>query len=326
MKKGPHIGIIGAGISGLSCAARLNQAGMTVTLVDKARGPGGRISTRRDGQRRFDHGAQYFTARSESFQQTVESWRLAGAVAPWTGRFATWAAGVFTHDEPRSTRWVGAPRMSALPRYLAKDLDVRTAERITALVREPQGWVLHNDSGDASEPFDVVLLSCPGPQAAALLPADSMLHQRASSLSYRACWAVMAHYEATVPIGFDGVRLTGSPLSWVARDSSKPGRDCGERWVLHASSEWSEANLEADPQWVCATLAEAFAELGAPTPSDAKAHRWRYALSELGRHSAAYFEPGWGLGLCGDGLARPRVEDAWRSGATLAELVKAGVG
>ena len=35
------IAIIGAGISGLSCASQLQQAGINVTLFDKSRGPGG---------------------------------------------------------------------------------------------------------------------------------------------------------------------------------------------------------------------------------------------------------------------------------------------
>ena len=36
-----------AGIAGLSCATALQQAGHTVTVFDKSRGPAGRMSTRR---------------------------------------------------------------------------------------------------------------------------------------------------------------------------------------------------------------------------------------------------------------------------------------
>ena len=39
--------IIGAGIAGLACAQKLKQAGRSVKLFDKGRGPGGRMSTRR---------------------------------------------------------------------------------------------------------------------------------------------------------------------------------------------------------------------------------------------------------------------------------------
>ena len=42
-----HIAIIGAGIAGVTAARTLLQAGHRVTLIEKSRGVGGRMSTRR---------------------------------------------------------------------------------------------------------------------------------------------------------------------------------------------------------------------------------------------------------------------------------------
>ena len=64
--------IIGAGMAGLTCARRLTYAGMDVRILDKGRGIGGRLATRRtDTGLTFDHGAQYVTARGPGFQRTV---------------------------------------------------------------------------------------------------------------------------------------------------------------------------------------------------------------------------------------------------------------
>ena len=63
-----HIAIVGAGIAGLAAARRLRAAGLTCTLFDKSPGLGGRMATRREGYLRFDHGAQYFTARGPRFR------------------------------------------------------------------------------------------------------------------------------------------------------------------------------------------------------------------------------------------------------------------
>lgn len=60
----PHLALIGAGIAGLSCATALQQAGLEVSLFDKSRGAGGRMSTRRGDDWQCDHGAQYFPCRS----------------------------------------------------------------------------------------------------------------------------------------------------------------------------------------------------------------------------------------------------------------------
>ena len=88
MKHTPTIAIIGAGISGLSCASQLQQAGINVTLFDKSRGTGGRMSTRRGEGWQCDHGAQYFTARDPAFRAEVARWQAAGVAAPWQPRLA----------------------------------------------------------------------------------------------------------------------------------------------------------------------------------------------------------------------------------------------
>lgn len=82
----PRIAVIGAGLAGAVAADRLARAGAAVTVIEKSRGPGGRAATRyRDGWH-FDHGMQYFTARTEPFRRAVASWQDAGVVATWAPR------------------------------------------------------------------------------------------------------------------------------------------------------------------------------------------------------------------------------------------------
>ena len=55
--------IIGSGSAGLACARTLAAAGLGPVVLDKGRGIGGRLATRRVGAMQFDHGAQYVTAQ-----------------------------------------------------------------------------------------------------------------------------------------------------------------------------------------------------------------------------------------------------------------------
>ena len=59
MKK-QHVGIVGAGMAGLACATELVRAGFQVSLFDKSKGVGGRMSHRYYEKWGADHGAQYF--------------------------------------------------------------------------------------------------------------------------------------------------------------------------------------------------------------------------------------------------------------------------
>ena len=66
--------ILGAGLAGLSCARRLQDAGKKVLVLEKARGLGGRMACRRTEKGAWDHGAQYFTATDQDFMAQIALW------------------------------------------------------------------------------------------------------------------------------------------------------------------------------------------------------------------------------------------------------------
>ena len=84
-----RVAVVGAGISGLTCAGRLANAGFEVLVLEKSRGPSGRMATRRaEPQLQFDHGAQYFTVRDPRFERVVQRWIAAGVAAQWDAKIA----------------------------------------------------------------------------------------------------------------------------------------------------------------------------------------------------------------------------------------------
>ena len=64
-----QIAVIGAGISGLTCARQLQAQGHSVTVYEKSNHVSGRMGTRETELGGFDHGAQYFTAVSDGFKK-----------------------------------------------------------------------------------------------------------------------------------------------------------------------------------------------------------------------------------------------------------------
>ena len=63
--------VIGAGIAGLMASSHLSKAGYRVAVLEKARGVGGRMATRRIGEAVCDHGAQYFSVKGRAFGSVV---------------------------------------------------------------------------------------------------------------------------------------------------------------------------------------------------------------------------------------------------------------
>ena len=319
----PHLALIGAGIAGLSCATILHQAGLEVSLFDKARSPGGRMSTRRGDDWQCDHGAQYFTARHPEFRAEVARWQQAGVADLWAPRLWRFDGDSREHRESSVERFVGTPAMTAPARYLASTLSVQAQSNIQQIRRQAQGWQLSSaEHGWLETNFSAILLAVPGPQVAPLLKQlEPGLVALADSAVMRGSWALMLRFAEPVDLAFDAAFVNQGPLRWIARNSSKPGRSGEETWLLHARPEWSEAYLEDDPERVAEALLYAFAQLGGPAPQAWTAHRWRYADTEPPLEEACAWRPEVGLGLCGDWLNGGKVEGAWLSGRALAERV-----
>ncbi|MEC7743237.1 MAG: FAD-dependent oxidoreductase [Pseudomonadota bacterium] len=307
-----QIAIVGAGMAGLSCATRLAALGHDVALFDKGRGPGGRMATRRveaDGTTlRFDHGAQYFTARDPRFVEQVARWEREGVVARW--------------DAAGEDAWVGTPAMNAPIKAMAGRHDVQFGTRIEQLLRDGDGWQLDGE-GAPDRRFDAVVVALPAEQAGPLLqPHASAMGDLADTTSSAPCWTIMAAFEQRLPSEQDTIRHHGA-IGWAARNNAKPGRGSAECWVVQASPDWSRAHLEDEATAVETALLDQLADaIGAPLPPllAISAHRWRFA-----RSGAAGKEALWDaqqrIGVCGDWLIGPRVEAAYLSGLILAETL-----
>ena len=222
------IAIIGAGIAGLSCAVRLREAGVPVEVIEKSRSPGGRAGTCGGDGWQCDHGAQYFTARDPDFVAEVERWLAAGVVATWTPRLAVFDG---TRMHPRISgekRFVARPGMSTLGRHLAAGLSLRENTRVTALAHDVEDWLLDTEEHGRLEPYSGVVVTVPAPQAAAMLASvASELAQVAADAPMHGCWALIARFDNDPQLDFDAAFVNHGALSWVARDSSKPGRPPG---------------------------------------------------------------------------------------------------
>ncbi len=325
------IAVIGAGLAGLSCAQALLQAGHTVHVFDKARGPSGRMSTRRaeddNGLWQCDHGAQYFTARDPAFRAEVARWQQAGVAALWNARLASFDGNAWSTPATPLERFVGTPRMTSPAAWLVQHLGepalAQWQTTVQRLDHTEGGWAITSaEHGLHSPRYSAVLLAVPAPQAVPLLaplaPAGAAL---AASARMRGSWAVMLRYAGPVALPWEGAFINTGPLRWVARDSSKPGRTGQETWLLHASPEWSEAHIEDSAESVTTALLAAFAALCGPAPLAATAHRWRYADTEPALTQGSWWNAQMRLGLCGDWLNGGKVEGAWLSGRALAQQV-----
>lgn len=332
------VAVIGAGLSGLSCARELVKAGHEVVVFEKSRGVGGRAPTRwidreSDPPLGFDHGTQYFHAESALFKSTVLEAQKAGAVAPWVGRVVDLAYGVATEHSVDSARWVGAPGMASFSKFLSTGLNVQAETRVVQLRQVAQKWQVvvqknENPETEWDTSFDWVICAAPAEQAAQLLAAVAPeASAKAASVQSSVTWSAMLTFNQSLPVPYDAAFVVDSPLGWISRDSSKPGRAQGERWVLHATADWSDAHVNEPREAIVDRLVDVFHSVVGlyEQPEIAKAHRWLYSIPTNPLSAGAWVDPSMHLGVCGDWLGKGNVESAFDSGFELAQTLKAAL-
>lgn len=325
-----RVAVIGAGLSGL-VAARELRTSSEVTVFEKSRGYCGRMATRYGGDFEFDHGAQFFTARSAEFQEFLEPLIAQGVVANWRARFAE----LHRHTVTATTDWddayphyVGAPRMNAIGKYLADGLIVWQNTTVAQLEREADSWSLADSDGNALGRFDWVVCAVPAAQAADLVPAGSHLKRHAAEVPMHACYALMLGFDRPLALPWQAALVKGADISWISVNSSKPQRPERFTLVAHSTNTYADANLDtrlpAVQDHLLAEVSEV-AGFDCEQASFCQLQRWRYANVDKQPGPACLVDAEMRLAGCGDWFRHGRVEAAFLSGWEVAAKLRATI-
>lgn len=320
-----NIAIIGGGLSGLFTATLLEQAfaktqnGLQITIFEKSRSVG-RLATRYRTDKstgknwQWSFGAQFFTAKSESFKQFIAPDLHSGLLQPWLAKVvkitSASESGQSPQIEPKEqwdsihARYISTPKMTSWGRKLADDLQFTTIKFKTRVA--PLAQYLHlqtdkrtelfDENGESLGFFDWVICTAPNGQAAELM-AESGFTQQGQILKPEmlACYTLMLGWQddaklpdslksqANEPVSnWDVTFIQGSILDRMFIEHHKPNHDqLLPSLTIHANNQWSQQQVDQDITKITAQLlAEAkqllnWHEQTAPTQIDC--HRWRYA-------------------------------------------------
>jgi renalase len=324
--------IVGAGLAGLMAANRLQASGRDVLVLDKGRGVGGRLATRRIGPGRADHGAQFFTVREPEFAAFVAEWEAQGLVYVWS---EGWTAGLTANEADGHPRYAARDGMTALAKQLSQSLDVRTGVKVAEITAVTSGWQVRDEDGRIYR-SQALILTPPVPQSLALLDAGGTMLEPADratleAITYAPCLCGLFWVEGQVNLPHPGA-VQGdetATLAWLADNRRKGISPQAQLLTLHAGIDFSRRHYDDPAEVVLPLLQQELAPYLATdaTIREAQLKRWRYARP-LRLHPerclrADGLPP---LLFAGDAFNGPRVEGAALSGLAAAEaMLSAGV-
>lgn len=313
--------IIGAGISGLLCATELQRSGISVRLLDKGRGVGGRMSTRHMEGARLDHGAQFFTVREPVFQDYVDRWLRAGVIKEWFRKAP------YDSNPQGYPRYCGTRGMSDLPRHLAAGLDVHCAEVVVAVTFGNDGWQILTQS-KKSYRSRFLVVTAPLPQALALLDTSGLNYadkelEVLRSIRYRRGLTTLAILQGSSGLQGDGfLKLDDEQVNWIA-DNQIKGISDFPCVTIQSTPEFAAQHWDSSDDVRGPLMMAAVANYLKSPVSAYVCHRWGFAFSENRYPKPCFYNPKYHLALAGDGFFGGRVEGAAFSGIqAAAELRK----
>lgn len=317
--------VVGAGMAGLTLAHELSQAGMSVCVAEKARGSGGRLSSKRielgGDAIGFDLGALSFTAKTKGFKRAVSNWQQLGVIEPWLA-------------VEGETHFVGTPRSSSVTRHLANQLDVHFSTRVHSVIRKGEHWQILVEGQQGATEFAQarhVVYASPAEQTLNLLPNQHKLQSLIQPVRIHSQWAMMLALPTPLPISDLMLNVT-KKIQSISYENSKPSRHYPSDlhvYCLQASAEFSKACIDDDPDWIKGELIRDLeshinATLNLTT---CFIHRWLYAQGSVHGHiDAGCLASEDGISVCGDYLLGNMnvcgVEAAYLSGLALAHHLK----
>ncbi len=312
--------VVGAGLTGLTAAGALVASGHEVVVLDKGRTPGGRLATRRIAGAVLDHGAQFFTVRTEAFSSMLAPLIDDGLVFEWCRGFA--ADGPDGHP-----RFVVRGGMNALAKHLAAGLDVRCSRLVFEVRPASSGpaWEVVIDDGSIV-PADAVIVTCPVPQTSSILmPSGLVPPEGARWLGYDetlALLVVLDRASAVPPPG--GVQGGDETFSFIGDNQAK-GISPVPAVTFHVRGAVSHDRWDDDPDAVHADLLVAARPwLGDAEVVESQLKRWRFAtpVKPWSEPCVVMNGPRGGpIVMAGDAFAGPKVEGAYLSGLAAAAAV-----
>nr|WP_285846769.1 FAD-dependent oxidoreductase [Priestia koreensis] len=310
------VAIVGAGMVGVMAASVVQQAGKDVLLIDKGKSVGGRMATRRVEQGKVDHGAQFFTVRTEDFQRHVDQWVVNGQVKEWFG-------------DPYK-RYCGTDGMNGFIKYLAKDVEKKLNTRIVKISKETDGWLLYDEKGEIAQANNVIFTP-PAPQIIDILK-DSRegndLVPKLQHITFNPCFVAILKLHEPINLSDSGHLDEYLPDGMERMvDHQAKGISSLPTVSIYMEGTWSKKHYEENDDTVLQLILEKASTYIHKDDIEVKQlKRWRYAEAKTTLKSPFINQDS--LYVAGDAFlheddpaGRTRVESAFLSGIAVGNAV-----
>ena len=305
--------IIGAGVSGLLCGARLSKAGYSVHIIDKGRNIGGRLSTRRKDGAVFHHGACSLPDFYE--QKDLPEFGLEIFKRAERTKIIHRVGDLF---EPVIS-------VSNLVNFLATDLKIQESWEATSLnLQNKTLEVRQRDKEHKQISYGFLILSIPPSQARNLINNKiDRFDDHLNKVRMRATASALFSFNLN-PETIRAIQFSNENIQVEVENNRF---QCEQKLLcltVHTKEPFARKVVSNDKNKIKEIL---FRELSSmfpvslPKPTYAAGHRWLYGFTERSLGKPYLFYEKENVGVCGDWCSGSTILNAASSGIELAEQI-----
>lgn len=290
--------VVGTGLSGLFLANRLkNHKNQEVLVLEKSRGVGGRMATRRDGTFTFDHGAQ-FVKNDELMESLIKEWNGKGLLRN-LGENQFYALG----------------GMTKLAKDLGASLNIELERKVSKISYANNLWAIADDESHTWTARNIILTP-PVPQVVELLERSSIDYPQ-DLIRVKYTKALIFLVKAENGASGSPYQETMSSSIFSVSSQKLKGTSSSDAEVIVMNADWSEKYFDESDETIIekgrVVLAQELPELKV---LDLQLKKWRYAFPQTTYHQS-FLSLGRGLYVSGDGFCEGDLNGALKSASSL---------
>ena len=317
--------VVGSGVAGSTIANLLSKR-YSVEIFDKARGPGGRASNRRyKKDLSFDHGLQYVSPESKSFQKFILDLKKKNVLKEWSGTHLD-----FTFEKKESyIRYIGSKGNNDICKHLIKHIKSNYLSCVTNIKFNSNCWTITINNKDKVY-FKNLILTCPFPQLKKL--SNRYLNKKILNINPQMLpnITMLAAYKNYQQIPISSIRFNDPIIAWASQENTKNRFKSNQSlWTIQCTEKFSKKTInlfKKNKKKYEQLILKKFEELtGYQTKKIVyqNIHGWKYAYkgTKTKNSSKSFWIKRYNLGICADWFSGNKAEHAWLSANSLSKYL-----
>lgn len=301
-----NIAIIGAGFAGCYLYNRLKNEGNNITIFEKSRGTGGRLSTKYIENRLIDYGTTSFSTRNPDFIYFCNKLTRDGLLSK--------------HDNT----YTPTQGINSICKSLINKDDLVTSTKIISCYKSNNKWLLKDENNNSFENFDLLILTIPAPQILELnIDIKDDIKSKLQQVKYDSIATLIMHSNSMFKI--DKSLIDSDFFKYVSNNSRKYNYDDFSSYVFHVNENFSTANNYRTKENIGELIykyIEYYQSTKLAKEISIIPHLWKYALVNTGINDQEYYyNKSDELSICSDYFKTKNLEGSFVSARAFLDVL-----